>query len=147
VIFTIFCKRAIFVTFIGASFVILSCWSSWPNPLIMTLQPSATRSSNASPGNAGLNLPTAHPFYQAGRVPPVSRRQGVDADPSLVSYRHVVGYRRPPGNLASRVTRSIGECRMSLWSALVVRPPTSDLFRVRECPQTFMLSHLNTELL
>ena len=41
-------------------------------------------------------------------------------DPPLVSYRHVVGYRRSPGNLASHVTRSIGECRMSLWSAIVV---------------------------
>jgi hypothetical protein len=58
VIFAIFCNRAFFVTFIGASFAIPSCWSSWLNPLIMTLQPSATRSSNASPGNAGLNLPT-----------------------------------------------------------------------------------------
>ena len=42
------------------------------------------------------------------------------SEPSLVSYRHAVGYRRSPGNLASRVTRSIGECRMSLWSAVVV---------------------------
>lgn len=41
-------------------------------------------------------------------------------DPSPVSYRHVVGYRRSPKNLASRVIRSIGECRMSLWSAFVV---------------------------
>src|SRR5437867_4200206 len=42
-----------------------------------------------------------------------------DSDPSLVSYRHTVGHFRSPGNLASRVTRSIGECRMSLWSAVV----------------------------
>jgi hypothetical protein len=41
-------------------------------------------------------------------------------DPSLVSYRHVVGYRRSPRNLAFRVIRSIGECRMSLWPAFVV---------------------------
>jgi hypothetical protein len=41
-------------------------------------------------------------------------------DPSLVSYRHLVGYRRSPGNLASGVTRSIGECRMPLWSTMVV---------------------------
>ena len=41
-------------------------------------------------------------------------------DPSLVSYRHGVGYRRSPGNWASHVTASIGECRMSLWSAVVV---------------------------
>jgi hypothetical protein len=41
-------------------------------------------------------------------------------DLSLVSYRHLVGYCRSPGNLASCVTRSIGECRMSLWSAMVV---------------------------
>jgi hypothetical protein len=45
---------------------------------------------------------------------------GAPYDPSLVSYRHAVGYRRSPGKLASRVTRSIGECRMSLWSTLVV---------------------------
>ena len=38
----------------------------------------------------------------------------------LVSYRHLVGCRRSPGNLASCVTRSIGKCRMSLWSAVVV---------------------------
>jgi hypothetical protein len=44
----------------------------------------------------------------------------VDADPSLVSYRHGVGYRRSSGNSASLVTRSIGECRMLLWSAVVV---------------------------
>jgi len=42
------------------------------------------------------------------------------SDPSLVSYRHLVGYSRSPGNLACLVTRSIGECRMSLWSAMVV---------------------------
>jgi hypothetical protein len=48
-------------------------------------------------------------------------RQGMfDGAPSLVSYRHRVGYRRSLGNLASHVTRSIGECRMSLWSAMVV---------------------------
>ncbi len=41
-------------------------------------------------------------------------------DLSFVSYRRGVGYRRSPGNLASRITRSIGECRMSLWSVLVV---------------------------
>jgi hypothetical protein len=42
------------------------------------------------------------------------RRQLVRiSDPLLVSYRHAVGYRRSPGNLASRVTRSIGKCRMS----------------------------------
>jgi hypothetical protein len=41
-------------------------------------------------------------------------------DHLLVSYRHAVGYRRSPGNLASHVTRSIGECRMSLWSTMVV---------------------------
>src|SRR5882724_3900202 len=29
-------------------------------------------------------------------------------------------YRRSPGNSASRVTRSIGECRMSLWSTVEV---------------------------
>jgi hypothetical protein len=39
------------------------------------------------------------------------------SEPSLVSYRHGVGYRRSPGNLASLATRSIGECRMPLWSA------------------------------
>jgi hypothetical protein len=39
---------------------------------------------------------------------------------SLASYRHGVGYPRSPGNSASRVTRSVGECRMSLWSAVVV---------------------------
>jgi hypothetical protein len=44
----------------------------------------------------------------------------VDINPSLVRHCYVVGYRRSPGNLASRVTRSIGECRMSLWSTLVV---------------------------
>ena len=33
----------------------------------------------------------------------------VDIDPPLVSYRHGVGYRRSPGNLTSRVTRSTGE--------------------------------------
>jgi hypothetical protein len=27
--------------------------------MIMTLQPNATRSSNAGPGNAGLSLPTS----------------------------------------------------------------------------------------
>ena len=75
-IFTIFCKRAFFVTFIGVSFVIASCWSSWLNPLIMTLQPNATRSSNADPGNAGLNLPTVWPFYQVNSVLPISHRQG-----------------------------------------------------------------------
>jgi hypothetical protein len=48
------------------------------------------------------------------------------ADHSLVSYRHVVGHRRSPGNLASCVTRSIGECRMSLWSTLVVSPPEAE---------------------
>ncbi len=45
----------------------------------------------------------------------------LSADPSLVSYRHSVGYCRSPGNSASLVTRSIGECRMSLWSAIVVK--------------------------
>ena len=41
-------------------------------------------------------------------------------DPSLVSYRHGVDCRRSHRNLASCVTRSIGECRMSLWSTMVV---------------------------
>ncbi len=44
----------------------------------------------------------------------------VDTDPSLVSYRHPIGYCRSPGNLASLVTRSIGWSRMLLWSAMVV---------------------------
>ncbi|HEY7416681.1 MAG TPA: hypothetical protein VH593_15945, partial [Ktedonobacteraceae bacterium] len=42
----------------------------------------------------------------------------VDTDPSLISYRHRVGYCRSPGILASPVTRSIGWSRMSLWSTL-----------------------------
>jgi hypothetical protein len=41
----------------------------------------------------------------------------------LVSYRHPVGCCRSPGNSASRVTHSIGECRMSLWSTMVVSIP------------------------
>ena len=58
---------------------------------------------------------------------------------SLVSYRHPVGYCRSPGNLASRVTRSIGECRMSLWSpwssVCPWRPSrTTGCFRVRFTP-------------
>jgi hypothetical protein len=44
------------------------------------------------------------------------------SDPSLVSYRHGVGYRRSPGNLTSLVTRSIGWSRMSLWSAVATIP-------------------------
>jgi len=48
------------------------------------------------------------------------RQAHFDTDPSFVSYRHGVGYRRSPGNLAPHVTRSIGECRMSLWSPMVV---------------------------
>lgn len=68
-----------------------------------------------------LALPTVWPCYRAGSVLSGSHRQGtVDADPSLVSYRHVVGYRRSPGNPALHVTHSIGDCRMSLWSTLVV---------------------------
>src|ERR1044071_2869996 len=47
-------------------------------------------------------------------------RQGtVDTDPSLVSYRRAVGYRRSPGDLASCVTRLIGWSRMSSWSTMV----------------------------
>jgi len=42
-------------------------------------------------------------------------------DPSLVSYWHLVGYHRSPGKLASRITSSIGECRMSLRSTIVVK--------------------------
>jgi hypothetical protein len=45
-----------------------------------------------------------------------------ESDPSLVSDRHGVGYGRSRGDFASRVSRSIGECRMPLWLALVVRP-------------------------
>ena len=60
----------------------------------------------------------------ATSMPPVSARHGrwteCTSDPSLVSYWHVVGCRRSPGNPASCVARSIGECRMSLWSTLVV---------------------------
>ena len=41
-------------------------------------------------------------------------------DPLLVSYRHAVGRRRSPWNLASLVTRSIGWSRMPLWSTVVV---------------------------
>jgi len=58
VILAILRNRAFFVTFIGVSFAVASCWPSKPNRLIMTLQPNATRSSNAEPGNAGLNLRT-----------------------------------------------------------------------------------------
>jgi hypothetical protein len=47
-------------------------------------------------------------------------------DLSLVSYRHGVGYRRSPGNLAALVTRSIDWSRMSLWSLVVVGPPVAD---------------------
>lgn len=53
----------------------------------------------------------------------------VQPDPSLVSHRHPVGYYRSPGNLAPRVTRSIGERRMSLWSTMVVKLPGSRLRR------------------
>ena len=73
----------------------------------------------------------------------------VGTDPSLVRHSQPVGYRRSRGNLASRVTRFVGECRMSLWSALVVSPPETqppDLFRVRECYLPLMLSHLRPEL-
>jgi hypothetical protein len=70
VIFAIFRKQAFFVTFIGVSFAVASCWSSWLKPLIMMLQPNATRSSNAGPGNAGLNLPTVRSCYQAGSARP-----------------------------------------------------------------------------
>ena len=48
------------------------------------------------------------------------RQAHLDTDPSLVSYRRVVGYRRSPGESGFRATRSIGECRMSLWSTMVV---------------------------
>jgi hypothetical protein len=41
-------------------------------------------------------------------------------DPLLVSYRRSVGCCRSAGNMASRVTRSVAECRMSLWSPMVV---------------------------
>jgi hypothetical protein len=54
------------------------------------------------------------------------RQEAVDTDPSFVSYRQGVGYRRLPENLASRVTRLIGECRMSLWSAVVVSPSIAE---------------------
>ena len=57
------------------------------------------------------------PFIVAASGSCVAR---ATSDPSLVSYRHVGGYRRPPGNLALHITRSVGECRMSLWSAVVV---------------------------
>ena len=40
--------------------------------------------------------------------------------PLLVRHCQPVGYRRSPGKLPSRVTRPIGECRMPLWSTLVV---------------------------
>ena len=51
-----------------------------------------------------------------------ARRSRSPRDPLFVSYRHPVGYRRSPGNLASVVTRSISEWRMSLWSTMVVSP-------------------------
>jgi hypothetical protein len=42
-------------------------------------------------------------------------RQGtIDSGPSLVRHCHRVAWYRSPGNLARLVTRSIGECRMSL---------------------------------
>lgn len=59
--------------------------------------------------------------FQAARSG-TPRARLLGSDPPLVSYRHGVGYRRSPGNLAPRVTRSIGECRMSLWSTMVVSP-------------------------
>jgi hypothetical protein len=65
VILAIFRRRAFFVTFIDVPFAVASCWSSWPKQLIMMLQPNATRSSNAGPGNAGLNLLTVRLRYQA----------------------------------------------------------------------------------
>jgi hypothetical protein len=61
-----------------------------------------------------------YPPELRGRAVLVGRNWARTSDPSLVSYRHAVGYRRSPGNLASHVTRSIGECRMSLWSTMVV---------------------------
>ena len=57
---------------------------------------------------------TSRIFYASPTQPSAAH------DPSLVSHRHLVGCCRSPGNLASLVTRSIGECRMSLWSTLVV---------------------------
>lgn len=44
----------------------------------------------------------------------------VDTNPSLVRQCQSVGYHHLPENLASHVPRSIGERRMSLWSALMV---------------------------
>ncbi len=46
------------------------------------------------------------------------------ASATEIRTRHV-GYRRSPGDLASLATCSIGECRMSLWSALV-SPPVAE---------------------
>ena len=54
------------------------------------------------------------PSYRTQRARPVW------GDPSFVSYRHAAGCRRSPRNLASFVTRLIGECRISLWSMVVV---------------------------
>jgi hypothetical protein len=65
----------------------------------------------------GLLYPTA---VQDDRCEQEHCQGPVDIDPPLVSYRHDVGYRRSPGNLASPVTRLIGCSRMSLWSGVVV---------------------------
>ena len=60
-ILKIFCKRALFVTFIGVSFTVVLGWSSREKVPIMTLQlNAAARSSRlvVDPGNADLNLLT-----------------------------------------------------------------------------------------
>src|SRR2546423_5054408 len=51
-----------------------------------------------------------------------------ESDSLLVSYRHVGGYRRSPGNLAFPSSGSIDWSRMSLWSTLVVSLLVAQLY-------------------
>ena len=88
-------------------------------------QQRGSRQRRAQPADRPATLPGRR------RLSAPNRQGKVDADPSLLMHRRSVGYRCSTGNLSSRVTRSIGECRMSLWSAVVVSicPPVQRIAR------------------
>ena len=66
-------------------------------------------------------------------------------DPSLVSYRRGVGYRRSPGDQPLPRSTLVGRCPTSLWSGVVVKLGR-DRFRVRERCRMLMLSYYGCEL-
>jgi len=104
-----------------------------PGPWFLTGVPVETPGSGVSSrGTLTRHFPPvlvvlrAQPFSEAGGADTDTQQAipgSTKSDSSFVRHCHRVGWRRSPGNLLPSSLAQIGECRMSLRSALMVSSP------------------------